>query len=61
MWFKPYAAGFYAYKYLGLELSREEASARMDELLMVERRVVLTAQPEPGAHDAGHATEGGAP
>lgn len=36
-WFKPYAAGWYAWSYLGLELSREEVEARMDELLGLER------------------------
>lgn len=40
-WFKPYVAGFYAHKYLGLQLSRPEVEARLDELLAVERRVVL--------------------
>lgn len=38
-WFKPYAAGWYAWRYLGLELSREETVARMDELLRLERMV----------------------
>ncbi len=36
-WCKPYAAGFYAKKYLGLELTREQAMARLDELLALER------------------------
>lgn len=36
-WFKPYAAGFYAKKYEGKEITREEAIARMDELLANER------------------------
>lgn len=40
-WFKPYVAGFYAFKYLGLTLNREEVMARLDELLAVERRFVL--------------------
>jgi hypothetical protein len=40
-WFKPYVAGFYAQKYLGLALSRVEVEARLDELLAIERRVVL--------------------
>lgn len=35
-WFKPYAAGWYAWSYLREELSREEAVARMDELLDLE-------------------------
>ncbi len=36
-WFKPYAAGWYAFAYLGEELSREETMARLDELLALER------------------------
>jgi hypothetical protein len=32
-WFQPFAAGFYAMKYLDLDLSRDEAEARMEELL----------------------------
>ena len=36
-WFKPYAAGWYAFTYLGEDLTREEAVARMDELLALER------------------------
>lgn len=32
-WFQPHAAAFYAYKYLGEELTREETMARLDELL----------------------------
>ena len=35
--FKPYVAGFYARKYLGEMLTREEVDARMDELLALER------------------------
>ena len=35
-WFKIYAAGFYAWKYLGLNLSREETEARLQELLALE-------------------------
>jgi len=38
-WFKPYAAGFYAWKYEGFELSREETLARLDELLALEQLV----------------------
>lgn len=37
-WFKPYAAGFYAWKYEGVELSREETMARLEELLAYEHR-----------------------
>jgi len=36
-WFKPYVAGFYAWKYLGQELSRQEVDEHMDELLALER------------------------
>lgn len=39
-WAKPYIAGFYAKKYLGLDLSREETEARLDELLELEQRAV---------------------
>jgi 5-methylcytosine-specific restriction endonuclease McrA len=35
-WFKPYAAGWYAWAYLGEELTREETMARLDELLALE-------------------------
>lgn len=35
-WFKPYAAGYYAFTYLGEELTREETTARLDELLRLE-------------------------
>jgi hypothetical protein len=37
-WFKPYVAGFYAFKYLGLDLSREETEARLEELLDLGKR-----------------------
>ncbi len=36
-WFKPHAAGFYAWKYEQRDITREEALARMDELLAYER------------------------
>lgn len=36
-WFQPYVAGFYANKYEGREITREEAAARLDELLAYER------------------------
>lgn len=36
-WFKPYVAGFYAKKYLGVSLTRAEATARLEELLKLER------------------------
>lgn len=35
-WFKPYAAGWYAWSYLGEELTREQVDARLDELLGLE-------------------------
>ena len=35
-WAKPYAAGFYAKKYLGVLLTREQTIARFDELLALE-------------------------
>lgn len=35
-WFKPYAAAFYAHKYVGVDdPTREEVEARMDEFLAV--------------------------
>lgn len=37
-WFKPHAAGWYASAYLDLDLTREEALARLDELLALERQ-----------------------
>lgn len=40
-WFKPYVAAFYARKYLGLDLAREETEARIDELLELERAAVM--------------------
>jgi len=35
-WLKPYVAGFYAWKYEGRLITREEAEARLDELLAYE-------------------------
>lgn len=40
-WFRPYVAGWYARKYLGLHLSREEVEAQLEGLLSLERRAVL--------------------
>lgn len=37
-WFKPFVAGFYAWKYEGRKITREEAMARLDELLAYELR-----------------------
>lgn len=36
-WFKPHAAGYYASTYLGLDLTRDETLARLEELLSLER------------------------
>lgn len=36
LWFKPYVAGWYAWSYLGEELTREQTVARLDELLALE-------------------------
>jgi hypothetical protein len=36
-WFKPYAAGFYAWKYMNEDLTREQTLERLDELLALER------------------------
>ncbi len=36
-WIKPYVAGFYARKYLELDLTREQVNARMEELLRLEQ------------------------
>ncbi|HXH87411.1 MAG TPA: hypothetical protein VNI55_02240 [Gaiellaceae bacterium] len=35
-WFRPYVAGYYASVYLGEDITREEAVARLDELLALE-------------------------
>ena len=40
-WFKPYVAGWYAARYLGQELSREEVEARLEERLALEADAVL--------------------
>ena len=40
-WIRPYIAGWYAFRYLGVELSREECECRLDELLQLERAAVL--------------------
>ena len=36
-WLKPYVAGFYAWKYQNRELTREQATADLDNLLNLER------------------------
>lgn len=35
-WFKPHAAGYYAWVYLGVDLTQEDTMARLDELLALE-------------------------
>lgn len=37
-WFKPYVAGFYARKYEGRNITRQEAMERLEELLKYELR-----------------------
>lgn len=37
-WFKPFAAGWYAWAYLGEELTREQVDGRIEELLALERQ-----------------------
>jgi hypothetical protein len=36
-WIQPYVAGFYAHKYFGEDLTREQVMAHLDELLKLER------------------------
>lgn len=38
-WLKPYVAGWYAKKYLGETLTREEVDARLHELLSLELKI----------------------
>lgn len=40
-WFRPYVAGFYAWKYLGIAMSREQVMSRLPEMLALERVHVL--------------------
>ena len=51
-WFKPYVAGFYAWHFLGEELTREQTEARLDELLALEHRQLALSPVQ-----AGEATE----
>jgi hypothetical protein len=52
-WFKPYVAGFYAWRYLGEDIDRAEAVARVDELLALEiRQLTLEDQSSSGAGQA---------
>lgn len=47
-WFKPYAAGWYAWSFLGEELTREETTARLEELLALEDRQLDLMSPDIG-------------
>lgn len=42
-WFKPYAAGFYAYWHGGLEVGRDETEARLDEFLRLGQPWLVSA------------------
>ena len=46
-WFKPYAAGWYAFDRLGEELTREETIERLDELLALEDRQLSIGEERP--------------
>lgn len=41
-WFRPYVAGYYAWVYLGEDLTRQQTLARLDELLALERQGTLS-------------------
>jgi 5-methylcytosine-specific restriction endonuclease McrA len=45
LWFRPFVAGQYAKRYLGLDLTRDEVEARLDELLDLERQAVFGVAP----------------
>ncbi len=40
-WFRPYVAGYYAWTYLGEDLTRAQVDARLGELLALERQATL--------------------
>lgn len=40
-WFKPYVAGWYAFRYQGRVLSRDEVMMELDALLQLERTAIL--------------------
>jgi 5-methylcytosine-specific restriction endonuclease McrA len=46
-WFKPYVAAYYALRYLGEELTREQTIVRLDELLALEAGHMLHAHSPP--------------
>ena len=55
-WFQPYVAGFYAWKYLGEQLNRADVEARIDELLMLERRALFGTDASVGCPADVHTT-----
>jgi hypothetical protein len=44
-WFRPYAAGYYAQRYLGVDLTRGDVEQRLDELLALEARQLSVLEP----------------
>ena len=40
-WFKPYAGGYFAWKYLGRAVTRDEVEASLDWYVSIERMAVL--------------------
>lgn len=46
-WFKPYVAGYYAWRYLGIDLSYDEVMADLDRYLSLEREAVLSVSDRP--------------
>ena len=44
-WFQPYVAGYYAWKFLGEDLTREQVEARLSELLALEDRQLALGDP----------------
>lgn len=45
-WFRPYAAGYYAFTILGLDLSRDEVESRLDELLALGQPWLISREME---------------
>jgi hypothetical protein len=45
IWFRPFVAGFYAWKYLGLDLTRKEVMERLGELVALESQALLGCEP----------------
>lgn len=44
-WFKPYVGGYFAWKYLGLDVSRAEVDANLEWYAGIERRALVSAYP----------------